>query len=90
MDAVRNGSRKRGIPCRVTIVDLHNIWMKQRGRCAYCRRQLGADYHVDHIVPVAAGGTSEPGNLQFACPDCNGQKGATDPIEFARQIGRLI
>lgn len=39
--------------------------------------------HVEHIIPLAAGGTSEEENLWLACPLCNGSKGvrtrATDP-----------
>ncbi len=32
--------------------------------------------HVEHIVPLAAGGDSVEGNLWLACPLCNGYKGA--------------
>ncbi len=39
--------------------------------------------HIEHIVPLAAGGASDEGNLWLACPLCNGSKGsrvqATDP-----------
>lgn len=39
--------------------------------------------HVEHIIPVAAGGSSAEDNLWMACPLCNGYKGtqtqATDP-----------
>jgi hypothetical protein len=39
--------------------------------------------HVEHIMPVAAGGTSAEDNLWLACPLCNGHKGtqthAADP-----------
>lgn len=39
--------------------------------------------HVEHIVPLAAGGSSEENNLWLACPLCNGHKGiqthAIDP-----------
>jgi 5-methylcytosine-specific restriction endonuclease McrA len=39
--------------------------------------------HLEHIVPLAAGGTSDEENLWLACPLCNGSKGsrvqATDP-----------
>ncbi len=32
--------------------------------------------HVDHIKPVALGGTDAPENLQAACRNCNLLKGA--------------
>jgi 5-methylcytosine-specific restriction endonuclease McrA len=27
--------------------------------------------HVDHVVPLAAGGTTSEGNLRTACEECN-------------------
>lgn len=62
----------------------------QRGRCAYCRDRLAAGFHVDHIIPRAAGGSNERSNLQLACADCNIAKGAKDPVVFAQSLGRLI
>lgn len=32
---------------------------------------------VDHIIPLAVGGTHTWGNVQCACRECNGKKGAT-------------
>lgn len=80
----------RRAPGTFTIVDLHNIWMQQKGRCAYCHRGLREDYTIDHIVAVANGGTNDPSNLQLTCPDCNSDKGAKDPIFYAKEIGRLL
>ena len=31
--------------------------------------------HLEHIIPLAAGGTSAEENLWLACPLCNGYKG---------------
>lgn len=31
--------------------------------------------HIEHIIPLAAGGGSEEDNLWLACPLCNGYKG---------------
>jgi 5-methylcytosine-specific restriction endonuclease McrA len=53
--------------------------MKQRQqmRCACgCGRSLWAGFHVDHIVPLARGGTNGPENLQLLAPVCNLRKGA--------------
>jgi len=48
-------------------------------RCEYCQlSQLGqeAAFHVDHVVPRAAGGPTEPGNLALACVSCSLRKWA--------------
>ena len=42
-----------------------------------CIRCGGLDRVVlDHVVPVAHGGTYEPGNVQPLCTPCNSSKGA--------------
>jgi Restriction endonuclease len=48
-------------------------------RCQYCGRSArdGAVLHVDHVVPVAAGGETNEGNLIAACDQCNLGKSAT-------------
>ena len=59
-------------------------------RCCYCRTAQeisGAQMHVDHIVPLALGGTSEERNLCLACAWCNSYKGSKrigiDPLTGA-------
>jgi len=49
-------------------------------RCVYCGRAAiaGALLDVDHIVPVARGGTDSITNLLTACEGCNAGKGAHD------------
>lgn len=66
--------------------ELHKL---QRGRCAYCRNKLTAA-HLDHIQPLARGGVDRRSNLQLTCPGCNGAKSAKDPVDFARELGRLV
>lgn len=48
-------------------------------RCEYCQlSQQGqaAAFHVDHIVPVAAGGPTTLDNLALACVSCSLRKAA--------------
>lgn len=41
-------------------------------RCQMCgRKAADIEMHVDHIVPVSRGGTTEMTNLQTLCIDCN-------------------
>lgn len=55
-------------------------------RCEYCRlSQLGqeATFHIDHVLPRAAGGPTKADNLALACVSCSLRKWAnqmgTDP-----------
>lgn len=71
--------------------DLENLFAAQRGRCALCRTKLMPDNaEVDHIVPLARGGSNGANNLQYLCLPCNRAKGSKDPIDFARAIGMLV
>lgn len=70
--------------------DIKCIFRAQKGRCAYCRVQLGKNYHIDHIMPLARGGSNYPNNIQLLCPRCNTAKHANHPADYARRIGLLI
>jgi HNH endonuclease len=53
-------------------------------RCEYCTlSQLGqvATFHIDHVVPLAAGGETVAENLALACVSCSLRKGAKQEIE---------
>ena len=73
-----------------TAEDIARIYRAQRGRCAYCRQEVGKDFDVDHIQPLSKGGTNWPANLQITCHLCNRKKKARDPLEFARSLGLLL
>lgn len=73
-----------------TMEDIQRIYAAQKGKCAYCRTGLGSRYHVDHIVPVSAGGSNAPSNLQCTCVRCNQRKHNKPPEEFARVMGLLL
>jgi 5-methylcytosine-specific restriction endonuclease McrA len=46
-------------------------------RCAYCGKlDEVSDLQIDHVVPVALGGTNDIANLVAACRLCNQGKGA--------------
>lgn len=62
------------------------VVLRAENRCEYCRlSQLGqeAAFHIDHVVPRAAGGPTVAGNLALACVSCSLRKWAkqtaTDP-----------
>ena len=62
----------------------------QRGKCACCGKPLGTDFHLDHIMPLALGGTHTDDNIQLLRAICNQQKSAKHPVDFMRQRGFLL
>jgi len=63
----------------------------QRNRCAICHKPLRKGrYHIDHIMPLARGGSLDSRNLQITCAPCNLRKGAKDPIKFMQELGYLL
>jgi hypothetical protein len=53
-------------------------------RCEYCGiSQIGqvATFHIDHVVPVVAGGKTIAENLALACVSCSLRKGARQNLE---------
>jgi hypothetical protein len=55
------------------------VVLRAGNRCEYCRlAQLGqeAAFHIDHVVPRAAGGPTVADNLALACVSCSLRKWA--------------
>jgi len=63
--------RKRDIPLRLRL----RVLQRDGFRCVFCGRSpafdMGVVLHVDHILPVAEGGTTRLENLQTLCRECN-------------------
>lgn len=70
--------------------DIAAILSAQKCRCGYCGKPVGKIYHVDHIVSLKRGGSNDKRNLQILCPNCNLRKSAKDPLQFAREMGKLL
>lgn len=63
----------------------------QRGKCACgCKQPLGDNFHRDHIMPLALGGTNTDDNIQLLRAACNLQKHKKHPIDFMQQRGFLL
>lgn len=61
------------------------ILARDRSACVYCTAPLSEDSFVlDHLVPVAKGGTTKRHNLVTACEACNRRRGDTEPVAFLR------
>jgi 5-methylcytosine-specific restriction endonuclease McrA len=73
LDAARRRARKRD--AFVEDVPFDFILQRDLGVCGICQQQiLDADIHLDHIVPLAAGGRHERSNVQLAHAACNLRK----------------
>ena len=48
---------------------------KNQSKCNMCSKTLTEkNYHIDHILPLACGGTNEKDNLQILCKPCHFEK----------------
>ncbi len=53
-----------------------------RGICHYCEKKFPpSQLTMDHIVPLARGGESTPGNIAPACSECNRDKQLHTPVD---------
>jgi len=62
------------------------LLVRQRAgeRCEYCcLSQVGqeATFHIDHIIPLVAGGETQEDNLALACVSCSLYKSARQILE---------
>lgn len=61
------------------VADLRNA---QNDLCAYCVEPLHGGGHVDHMTPLAKGGSNAKENLVLACFQCNTEKHAKTAHEY--------
>ena len=71
------------------------VFQRAGGRCEYCGlSQAGqeAQFHVDHIHPLADGGVTTLENLALACVSCSLRKGArrTAPDPLTEKPARIF
>lgn len=76
-----------GLHTAADIRELHNLQMR---KCAVCRISIAKNYHVDHVIPLALGGSNNRDNLQLLCPSCNLSKNAQHPVDFMQSRGMLL
>ena len=63
--------------------------MKRRKRrfCAHCG--TASNLTIDHIIPLAKGGTNEVHNLQMLCEPCNAGKADSHPYMTADILEKI-
>lgn len=71
----RTKAKRRQAPGTHTAEDVALQFRSQKGLCWWCGCKLDPDnYHVDHRIPLARGGTNWPNNICASCPKCNMSK----------------
>jgi len=83
-DRIRVFSQIRySAPGRFIAEDTRALWIAQKGKCYYCHAPISSDFrNLEHMTPIARGGTNWPHNLCWACPPCNFRKSTLTAEEF--------
>lgn len=74
-EAVQRPQARSSVPPRIRF----EVLRRDGFRCTYCGRSAreGVVLHVDHVIPVAGGGSNDIENLVAACSGCNQGKGSS-------------
>lgn len=67
-----------------------SLFKLQQGKCPCCGKALGTSYQLDHVQPIARGGSNTDENMQLLRSVCNRNKSSKHPIEFMQQRGFLL
>jgi hypothetical protein len=74
-------AKRRGLEDTGDVIDRRAIWGRDEG-CCRIKLLCNVDFvpfeemHLDHVVPLAAGGTHTWNNVQTSCAACNLAKGS--------------
>ncbi len=80
VQSARRRARERSAPGSFTAAEWQERLDLFGGLCAYCDRPAT---QIDHVIPLARGGTNYIDNLAPACQPCNASKGDRMPLEWA-------
>lgn len=83
-------SREASIGGKLSTGIAEKLFKLQHGKCACCGLPLGAGFHLDHIMPIALGGSNTDDNIQLLRARCNRQKSAKHPVDFMQSRGFLL
>ena len=68
----------------VTATIKQQVFARANYRCEYCQtshRLVVMPSTIEHVIPIALGGTDEPENLAAACYRCNEYKGSQSVMD---------
>lgn len=81
---------ERNAPGKVSSDRVETLLGLQRKKCAVCRCDISKKYEIDHIIPLAIGGTHYDTNIQLLCVTCNRSKGKKHPVAYMNERGLLL
>lgn len=72
--------------------NVKELWEEQKGRCAITNVELipGINASLDHIIPIAKGGTNSKNNMRFIHKSLNGFKNDLTENEFKTLLKSLL
>lgn len=78
----RQNQKRAEAGYRWTDLDVEQLRLELKDRCAYCGKDLEGGGEIDHKISLDRGGTNDVKNLTLACLPCNRAKGARSAEEF--------
>ena len=68
-----------------------DLFLQAKGRCASCTLPIapGKGWDIDHIIPLALGGSDTPDNLQILCRICHSTKTAKHDVPAIAKTERI-
>lgn len=82
--------KRRSAEGSLTMGIADRLYAIQKGKCVCCGVSIKDGYHMDHIMPLALGGTNTDNNIQLLSPSCNNKKSAKHPIDYMQSKGFLL
>ena len=86
----RNEAKRNSPDPTYTAADIAILRSIQDDACYYCRASIMGNYQVDHLVPLAMGGSDGVVNIMLACPRCNREKWIHSEAKFWRRQRRRL
>ena len=68
-----------------------DLFLAHKGRCASCTLPIppGKGWDIDHIIPLALGGSDTTDNMQILCRPCHGAKTTKQDVPIIAKIERI-
>ena len=70
--------------------DIELLRSIQKDMCYYCGAEISNRFQIDHLEPLALGGSNGFRNIMLACSDCNRRKRIHSEAKFWRMRKKLL